>query len=491
MTHALRRLAAYPALLFLLAAAVSVLIYLGVSGAGGAVGFPLDDAWIHQTYARNLGLRGEFAFIPGQASAGSTSLLWTVLLAIGYGLRLEPHVWAYTLGVLLLGLNAWLVYRLVLRWWPTASTAALAAGLLVTVEWHLVWSAGSGMETLLYAASALAIFVLDWPAQAGLAGLVAGLAVLTRPDGLSLLPFLAARAWLARPFDWRAALRASLGFGLLFGPYLLFNISLSGTPWPNTFYAKQAEYAVLREQPLWSRLAGVGSLPFIGVLALLLPAILVGAWQALGRRQWNLLLALGWAVAVMGTYALRLPVTYQHGRYLMPVIPVLLALGVGGLAQLVRPRASQLLARVFSRAWLAAAALLALVFWLRGALAYQTDVQIIETEMVATARWVAANTPADALIAAHDIGALGYFGGRRVLDMAGLVSPEVIPFIRDQAQLSAWLDRKGANYLETFPGWYPALTAARQGQRVFSSGGAISPAAGGENMAVYVWPPGR
>ena len=487
MNGVLKRLLAYPALVFLLAAGVSVLVYLGVSAAGGAVGFPLDDAWIHQTYARNLGTRGEFAFIPGQPSAGSTSLLWTGLLAIGYGLRLEPHVWAYTLGGLLLGLNAWLVYKLVLRWWPTASGAALAAGLLVTVEWHLVWSAGSGMETLLYAAGALAIWVLDWPSQAGLAGLVAGLAVLTRPDGLSLLPFLAARAWLARPRSWRAALWASLGFGALFGPYLLFNLSLSGTLWPNTFYAKQAEYAILREQPLWSRLAWVGGLPFIGVLAVLLPAILAGAWLAVRGRRWEPAIALGWALTVIGTYALRLPVTYQHGRYLMPVIPVLLALGVGGLAQIIRPGSSQLLARVFSRAWLAAAALLALVFWLRGALAYRTDVQIIQTEMVATAQWVAGNTPAEAMIAAHDIGALGYFGGRRVLDMAGLVSAEVIPFIRDETQLRAWLDRAGADYLETFPGWYPALTAARHGQRVFVTGAAISPAEGGENMAVYVW----
>jgi hypothetical protein len=132
-------------------------------------------------------------------------------------------------------------------------------------------------------------------------------------------------------------------------------------------------------------------------------------------------------------------------------------------------------------------ALLALIFWLRGALAYQSDVQIIQTEMVATAQWVAGNTPADTLIAAHDIGALGYFGGRRVLDMAGLVSPEVIPFIRDESRLSAWLDREGANYLETFPDWYPALSASARATRVFTTGASYSPAQGGTNMAVYRW----
>ncbi len=60
-------------------------------------GFPLDDAWIHQTYARNLALLAEWAFIPGQLSAGSTSPLWTILLApgtwIGLALTIGPGFW--------------------------------------------------------------------------------------------------------------------------------------------------------------------------------------------------------------------------------------------------------------------------------------------------------------------------------------------------------------------------------------------------------------
>jgi hypothetical protein len=490
VTSALRQAASQPAVIFSISAAASVLAYLGFSASGGYVGFPLDDAWIHQTYARNLALRGEFAFVPGQPSAGSTSPLWTGLLAMGYLAHIDYHVWTYALGVTLLALNAWLVYRLVLRFWPRASAAALAAGLLVTVEWHLAWSAGSGMETLLFSACALVVFVLDWPAHASLIGLFAGLAVLTRPDGLSLAPVLAARAWLSGERSWRAALRALFGFGLLVIPYLVFNARLSGSPWPNTFYAKQAEYAVLRSQPLWSRLAKVGALPFIGALALLVPAIVGAAWRAARSRRWEVWICLGWVLALVGAYALRLPVTYQHGRYEVPVVPVLMAVGAGGLAEAARPGSSRFLARVASRTWLAAVAALAAGFWLQGALAYQADVQIIETEMVASARWISAHTATDALVAAHDIGALGYFGGRPVLDMAGLVSPQVIPFIRDESRLRAWLDASGANYLMTFPGWYPNLTASLEPQRVFVTGGPYSPAAGGENMAIYRWSPG-
>ena len=489
MSRALGRLGARPGLIFISGAALSVLAYLEASAAGGYIGFPLDDAWIHQTYARNLATLGQFAFIPGQPSAGSTSPLWTLVLAIGYLAHIEYHVWTYALGAALLALNAWLAYRLVLRLWPAASGAALAAGLLVCFEWHLAWSAVSGMETLLFSACVLAVFVLDWPAQAGLVGAAAGLAVLTRPDGLSLLPFIAARAWLAHDRSWRSGVRAALGFGVLFVPYLGLNYLLSGTPWPNTFYAKQAEYAILRSLPLWTRLGRVGALPFIGAVVLLSPAIVAAAWRAGRSRQWEVWLPLGWVLALIGAYALRLPVTYQYGRYVMPAIPVLIAVGMGGLAQFARPRSTELMIRVVSRAWLAALVVVGAAFWLEGAIRYRADVRIIDTEMVASAQWVAGHTSAGSLVAAHDIGALGYFGGREVLDMAGLVSPQVIPFIRDETRLARWLDASGANYLMTFPGWYPILTAPLDRQRLYVTGAPYSPADGGENMVVYSWAP--
>jgi hypothetical protein len=125
-------------------------------------------------------------------------------------------------------------------------------------------------------------------------------------------------------------------------------------------------------------------------------------------------------------------------------------------------------------------------FWLFGATLYRRDVRIIETEMVATAKWVAANTPQRAIIGAHDIGALGYFSQRPILDLAGLISPDVIPFIRDEARLAEWLMASGAQYLVTFPDWYLALPVGRE--KVFGTSAPYSPAAGGTNMAVYRWP---
>jgi len=297
-----------------------------------------------------------------------------------------------------------------------------------------------------------------------------------------------ARLALARPGRVRGILECGAAFAVVFIPYLGLNYALSGSLWPNTFYAKQAEYAILRAAPLLERAARVGLLPFVGAPALLAPG-LAGAAIRWGREQrWGALLPLGWALTFLAAYIVRLPVTYQHGRYLIPVIPVLAAVGVGGLADLLRLRAPTLLPRVVSRVWTLAAALLLAVFLGVGAQAYARDVQIIESEMVAAALWVNAHTPPGALIAAHDIGALGYFGGRPILDLAGLASPEVIPFIRDEARLGEWLRASGAQYLVTFPGWYPGLTGALAADRVFTTGAPFSPAAGGENMAVYALP---
>lgn len=476
-------------------ATLSLITYLGVSSTSGYLGYPLDDAWIHQTYARNLGLRGEFSFVPGQPSAGSTAPLWSYLLSVGYVLRLEPRLWSYLLGGLALALNAFLAGKLAQRLWPEMNTSVIFwVVAAVALEWHLSWVAASGMETALFAACTLAVFALPTTHPLCL-GLLVGASMLLRPDGLTLLPFAVARVLpsvsvfpsfgspQSKKVDW---LQVIVGFLMVFVPYLAFNYWLSGAVWPNTFYAKQAEYAVQREFPLWVNAWRVVQQPLIGAQALLLPGWLVLAWRAARERRWALLLPLLWAGAYLTAYILRLPVTYQYGRYVMPIIPILMTLGVGGLVCILRLNTSQLLPRVVSRVWALATVALWLGFWGYGATLYMRDVRIIETEMVATAKWVAVNTSPDAILGAHDIGALGYFGGRRILDLAGLISPDVIPFIRDEVRLAEWLTASGAQYLVTFPDWYTQLPAGRE--KVFGTSAPYSPAAGGTNMAVYRWP---
>lgn len=472
-------------------ALLSLGAYLFASRLRLGLGFPLDDAWIHQTYARNLALLGQWAFIPNDPSAGSTAPLWSALLAVGHRLGLGPYLWTYVLGWVCLtglGLTGMRLYR---AWRPYAGRSAIWVGVFLVLEWHLVWAAGSGMETLLFAWLILWVLaeLLEGRRRWLLVGLVIGGAMWVRPDGITLLGPALLILWASEP-GWqargRALARLAVGAVTTILPYLLFNQMLAGSWWPNTFFAKQAEYAILRQVPLWRRLVSLYGLPLVGAGALLLPGLARLTLGALRKRDLKTAAVLLWFAGYLAMYALRLPVVYQHGRYIMPAMPVYFVAGLAGLSGWLDLRSTLPTPRILSRTWVAALALVMGAFWLVGANAYAADVAVIETEMVATARWVAENTPSQALIAAHDIGALGYFGQRRLLDLAGLISPEVIPFIRDEDRLAAYLDQRRATYLVTFPGWYPRL--AQRGRLLFSTQAPYSPRMGGENMAVYAWP---
>ncbi|MFO7536711.1 MAG: hypothetical protein R6X32_01475 [Chloroflexota bacterium] len=511
-----------------------LLLFIALSWLTGGLGFPLDDAWIHQTYARNLVRSGGWEFVPGVPSSGSTSPLWTLLLALGYGLNLPYRLWAYLLGGLSLFWLAWNGMALWRQVWPERADMAWVAGLLLVGIWPLVWAAVSGMETLLFAALGMQLIVLygnvaERPLgeqhvreqQAVISeqysvisrrsvvvmGVLAGLLILTRPDGVVLLLLLGVGLLLGRgeeeerPFTLRLQTAVLWGVTalLLLLPYFALNYWLSGTAWPNTFYAKQEEYAVVLARPLWER---VGSLLYLSLGGppqgwqgmssphlLLLPGLLWAGWLALRsdwgqKRLWHTLPLL-WAGGHVLLYAWRLPVTYQHGRYIMAAMPVWTLYGLAGsiaLLLLFQSEIGTLLRRV---AALSFAAMMA-IFILLGAQAYAADVAFIEGEMVTVAHWLAENTEPQALIASHDIGAIGYFAERPLLDLAGLITPEIIPLLSNEAALAHYVLASDADYLVTAPGWpYSDVTGSEAATLVFSTGYEWTQLSGLNNMAVY------
>ncbi len=137
--------------ILVLASVISVAGYLFWSQAVYKTGFPLDDAWIHQTYARNLAESGEWFFFPGIRSAGSTSPFYTILLSAGYLVELNTFIWTFMLGWLCL-LGIALTGSAIFKAFEISiPKPGLWIGIFLIFEWHLVWAAVSGMETLLFA----------------------------------------------------------------------------------------------------------------------------------------------------------------------------------------------------------------------------------------------------------------------------------------------------------------------------------------------------
>ncbi len=464
-------------------------IFLLTSAFIYRLGFPLDDSWIHQTYARNLALYGQWAFRLGHPSAGSTAPFWAFILALGYWLHLAPYFWTYFVGGLTLFGLAWLTEyaarKMILKYRPHFPWV----GLFFVAEWHFLWAAMSGMETLLDALLLTGVLVLLMTGSRRYLtmGLLTGLSIWVRPDGLTLLaPVALTVLFVEKSNEERlnAIVRYLIGFGAFFLSYLLFNLWLSGTPMPNTFYAKQTEYAYWQSEPILYRLGILFIQVFNGPGIILLPGIVGWVILSIRRRAWAGISSMLWCGGYLYLYISRLP-AYQHGRYLMPAMPILFLFGMLALIEFPRSTLFKQFHWMAQLVWRASLVFATIGFVAFGARAYGEDVGLIGSEMVVTAKWVAQNIPPGALIAAHDIGALGYFDHHPLVDLAGLVSPEVIPFMRDEARLDQYLNQRGVSYLIAFPDTYPDLT--RNIPVVFTSGGRFAIEAGQPNMKVYHW----
>lgn len=480
----------------LLVATLSVLAYLFLSEVPS--GFPLDDAWIHQAYARNMARSGQWAFISGESSNGATSTLWVFVLAIGYLFNIDPVAWSILLGIFTLAGMGAIGWILGAHFFPAIPRIGIAFGILPLFEWHLVWAALSGMETLLF--TFLVTLLLArllivekkrvsstqfWLCNT----LLVGAASLTRPDGITLLGPAIAMLFVSEMNQgkkWRILLGLALGVLAMLAPLILFNLSNSGSIFPNTFYAKQAEYAILLETPLLSRILSLLKLPLVGIGALLLPGFMFLLFRKITERHWPVAVISLWIIGYLFIFAIRLPLAFQHGRYLMPIMPIYIFLGAYGTISAIHSIQYDYWQKIFSRAAAISTPLILLSFWLLGQRAYANDVRFIQRQMVETALWIDANIDERSLIAAHDIGALGYFTERPIIDLAGLISPDVIAFIRDDKKLSIYLDAQEVDVLVLFPNWYAEL--ANGLKPIYRAQSDMARNEAENSMTVYNWP---
>ncbi|MGZ9223969.1 MAG: hypothetical protein ACXW4M_00285 [Anaerolineales bacterium] len=474
-------------LVLAVAALAAVLFYLLVSALIFRIGFPLDDSWIHLTYARNFAGHGEWAYRLGERSAGSTSPLWTVLLAIGFLVRLAPYLWTYFLGWVVLTVLAIHAENVARKLVGSYKPRLPWVGLFFVFAWHLTWSAVSGMETLLHG---FIVFVVLAALMSGTRryltlGLLAGLSIWVRPDGLTLLGPILLTAFLCED-NWsmrgEAVFKTLIGFGALFLPYLLFNLVLSGNPMPNTFYAKQAEYEAYWLSKSFTQRVSDYLWPIIASpFLVLIPGVFIWANRSFRTRNWGALAGVIWFFGYLMIYFMRLP-AYQHGRYMIPAFPIMYLWGLLGLLEFAK---STSVNRRFVLLWQMIIGVLCIAFGFIGARQNAYDVYWIESEMVETAKWVKQNLPPESVLAVHDIGALGYYVQNPLIDLAGLITPEVVPFIRDETRLVEYLDSSAAEYLIVFPGLYPHITSQRT--PTFVAGLEFDPLQIEEDMQVYRW----
>ena len=446
---------------------ISAALYLRTSNQ---IGFPLDDAWIHQTYARNLGLHGLMAFSPGIPSTGSTSAGWTALLAAGYFLNVPFWSWAYLWGCIFAVAAAFTAALLSYHYFGNFRNGVIVAGLCI-LEWHLAWSAVSGMEISLFTFLTLLFLLLLYKSSPPyLIGLVAGMAFLVRPEASILIAIYGVKLLLAYRNNLVTLLKNAAIFTvillIIISPWMFFNFNLIGRPFPSTISSKfiQYGYPVSAGKSLgyiWNVF-----LYFLnGPLMLLVPCAGFAIYHVVRRKKTDLYYALAWSLALILIYAVALPAIYHHGRYLMPLIPIVAMFGVEGLTLLFDKL--QLSGRLQNWVWMGIGALV-LVLWINGASTFALQVRLLNENHARVAQWVDEHAPKDAVIATHDIGLVGYITQRELVDLAGLVTPEVISIMYDQDALADFVREQDVSYVIVFTGYYEGFIKRLNARLVYS-----------------------
>jgi hypothetical protein len=470
-----------------------ILFVLTEHRLAGASGFPLDDSWIHLHFARNLAEGAGFSYNPGVPVAGSTAPLWTLLLALGVLVGGASVGLVKTIGVLT-SLAAAVVVRRAAIAWGASRAGGLAAAIAFSWTGAMAWGALSGMEVAL---GALLVGAALWAAPDGRpfwTSLWAALATLARPEALIVVPLFAA----ARPLTWRRALLFAGVTAAVLAPAVGFSLATVGSPMPATASAKiegglVGWLAGMREPWTTTWLTRPADffrswVAWLGTIDRLLPLGLAAALAMIWRRPGRALalpalalVAHPLAMALLAPY--RSP-AFQEGRYSIHLLPLaFVALGVALGPRLTRVRLT--LVGLYL--------LLAAIALVPAADRYGWAVQNINAMQVHLGHWVAEHLPPRGPIAVNDIGAIAYVSRREVIDLVGLVSPELLPHRRagEMAVLEHLLERCPGHVI-VFPAWYPRMTARGDVlQPIYRVRLAHNTVAGADEMVVYrlSWPP--
>jgi len=495
----------WPAYAILLLAILALLLF-GVQEwrQAGSCGVPLDDSWIHFQFARNVATGHGFSYNPGDETPGSTSPLWVYLLAGVYRLTGEFVLTAKVLGFLFLLVSVWGIYRIALLLDGDKRLAVLTA-LVTVISGRLFWGALSGMEISLFTALTIAgvyVFVRyrDGSPASYLGSFILGLAALARPEGAALfLGMLCVYAWSIVRRRGHDAVRPTAGrvfaglalhlviFSALVLPEVLFCHMTTGHPLPNTFYAKTAASQTAAAMLLYPAKVAYSFFCDQPLLFLMLP---FGLWSILrktmaGDRRW--LIPLFWFIGFPLVNAVVNPVTWHHGRYWMFLIPFYLLFSVHGLHWIC---SRKLLHAVPARMAIGALSfVLSIGILYHWSEEYSRNVDNIQKMDVRMGRWLADHLPPEAVVAASDVGAIGFFSGHTIIDTDGLVTAEIIPYLREMGRekgVSEFLRRRKPDFVVAFVDEFQFLsTEADLFEPIFSIRVMKNTILGGEKMAVY------
>ncbi len=397
-----------------------------------------DDAYITLTYAKNIAQGKGFVYNGGTPYLGTTTPLLALLLggleSLFQGVGVET--WALWVGLIAWIGAIWVAFTLGKHVSGSLGSifAAFAIATLPTFP-HVLRAEFPLLIFLCLSGLLLTIHQRYW-----FAGVLFGLAYLTRGDAAILAGLTGlAVIWQQRKIPW------GLGFGflLVLTPWAIYALVTFGNPLPATLAVKRAHRA-LGAWPhiavgFWRWLIDSRHILQVRFLASLLGTMLGLVLFYRERNVWGMVIALwGWLYAVI---YLLLNVPF-YGWYATTFM-VSLALGASlALGRFIETRGAAFSISgqkghdiLFSTvAWL----LVGLLF-VAGSGAMVAKTKRLKTwrnpkieAYLDVADWLRVHTQPQTTVGFIEVGTIAFFSERQIIDLLGLVTPGVTPYLATQ-----------------------------------------------------------
>lgn len=427
--------------LILAATAAACVLFVGLCWAFRD--FTIDDLYIFLRYARNLAQGHGIRYNPeGPPTEGVSSLLWTLMLSGLIGAGAEPPAAAKILSVLF-GTACVALSQFAI---PTTRAAyRILATFLVAVSAPLVIWSVSGMGASFAAFYALLWMLVVQRAELTnrnclLLGLLSAGGTLVRPEAALLWPALLVFVSLSRSEGRMGALlMAGLGGILVWVPLEVFRIAYFGHLLPAPFYAKAVEPG-LEQHLRGAYYVYEFIISYCGGAIALIALV----WTFSAGEAWR---GRGLPLALVTTAWILFPLLagddwMPQFRFLVPAIPAMMVMIAATVEQLCErvswPRGLTiaLAVAIFGLLYASQGA----GMWLarndnhhyanyRMQITYHT--RAVEA-LRAQGLYLRDHGGAEATVAAHDIGIIGFISGAEIIDLWGLTDYEMAVLTPDR-----------------------------------------------------------
>ncbi len=464
----------------LLSIIAGLMYVLPMKSVIGVFGFPLDDPWIHLNFARNLADLGSYSYFKNEmATSGSTSPLYTFFAAMLWKISHDEFFASYTLGILFLALSSFYLYKLSLVFFEKEHWLAIGATAAFILTGRIDAIAVSGMETTLFICILLATLYYYLTNKQILFAVFTALLLWARPDGLIMIGAIAVhflyRNYIEKGDKIFEKGKSSISLKSFFTPgiilfilvagYVLFNQALSGSFFPNTFVAKLKYYGGGSKPEYLTDALKFYSSSVLGVfIAFFSVAFISMLVNLVRRKKIECFIPILFVIGMIVAYWIELPFLFQDGRYLIPTIPFFIVAGVWGMREffqwllLFLPSSFiKKFGNVFTVSLIILALIIGAAKWNSRRKDYYDVCRYIYDRQVTTAHWIKQNTAESSIIATHDIGAIGFYSDRRIVDMVGLVSPQMIENIGDLKKLTEFIKSQHTTHIAVLRNWFEVV----------------------------------